>query len=215
MHAQRSYPNEALIQFIASRYFARSITERQHIRVLELGCGSGANLWMLAKEGFDVYGLDSSSEALTLAMDHLSSKWGVTASVLQGSFTELPYNDGFFDVVVDVVSLQHLSLTDSSLALDEIVRVLRPGGEYFSYRLSDASVMFGDAKAIRVDSATLANIDDPGMPLANNGPVSFWSPSLARIMYSDAGLDLQGVERLGRTYSSGAFVEYLALAAVK
>lgn len=63
MRSQRSYPNESLIQFIAGRYFALPMTERRRIRILEVGCGSGTNLWMLAKEGFEVYGLDSSAVA--------------------------------------------------------------------------------------------------------------------------------------------------------
>lgn len=61
--SQRSYPNEALIQFVASRFFCLEHSERRAIRILEVGCGSGADLWMLAKEGFDVYGLDSSQVA--------------------------------------------------------------------------------------------------------------------------------------------------------
>jgi hypothetical protein len=41
---------------------------------------------MMAKEGFDTYGLDSSAEALVLAEKHLSGKWGVTADLRRGSF---------------------------------------------------------------------------------------------------------------------------------
>lgn len=213
MRSQRSYPNESLIQFVASRYFGMSVQERQSIRILEIGSGSGANLWMIAKEGFQAYGLDSSETGLNLAGTHLAEKWGVAADLKQGSFTALPYDDGFFDAVVDVVSMQHLDLADSQLALREICRVLRPEGEYFSYRLSDHSVMYEHGIAAGVDAATLSNIDDAAMPLANNGPISFWSPSLARVMYAQASLAITSVERVGRTYSTGAYVEYLALIA--
>ena len=41
LHAQRLYPNEQLIQFIASNYFAIPHLERRRVRVLEVGCGSG------------------------------------------------------------------------------------------------------------------------------------------------------------------------------
>lgn len=213
MRSQRSYPNESLIQFVASRYFGMSVQERQSIRILEIGSGSGANLWMIAKEGFQAYGLDSSETGLNLAGTHLAEKWGGAADLKQGSFTALPYDDGFFDAVVDVVSMQHLDLADSQLALREICRVLRPEGEYFSYRLSDHSVMYEHEIAAGVDAATFSNIDDAAMPLANNGPISFWSPSLARVMYAQASLAITSVERVGRTYSTGAYVEYLALIA--
>ena len=211
MRAQRSYPNEALIQFVASRFFSLSDVQRKQIRVLEVGCGTGANLWMMAKEGMQVHGLDSSATALDLAHHHLVGKWNVSAELKQGSFTDLPYDDSAFDAVVDVVSLQHLSLEDSRQSLIEISRVLKPGGEFFSYRLSDHSVMFSGTEVRRVDAATLLNIDDPAMPLANNGPISFWSPSLARMMYDQAGMELVSSERVGRTYSNGSYVEYLAL----
>ena len=62
--AQRRYPNEWLIQFLASRYFRFSEVDRKSIRVLEVGCGSGANLWVMAKEGFSTHGMDGSAKRL-------------------------------------------------------------------------------------------------------------------------------------------------------
>ena len=130
MKSQRSYPSEPMIQFIASNYFSVPAEERKDIRVLEVGSGSGANLWMLAKEGFDTYGLDSSEKGLELAKAHLKNKWDVVAKLTKGSFTELPYDDNYFDAVVDVVSLQHMNLKDSKTALSEISRVLKPCGRF-------------------------------------------------------------------------------------
>jgi hypothetical protein len=64
-----------------------------------------------------------------------------------------------------------------------------------------------------VDDVTLSNISNPEMPLANNGPVSFWSPGLLRKLYGEAGFTLESIERVGRTYSNGKFVEYLVVSA--
>lgn len=214
MRAQRMYPNESLIQFVAANYFSLPQEDRHHLRILDLGCGSGANLWMLAKEGFDAYGLDSSEEALTLARNHLAKKWGVSAKLVHGSFLALPYPDDYFDAVADVVSLQHLALSASSTALKEVNRVLKKkgGGRFFSYRLSDHSIMFSNKESF-VDDVTLSNISNPEMPLANNGPVSFWSPGLVRRLYCEAGFAVESIERVGRTYPTGKFVEYLAVSA--
>lgn len=137
----------------------------------------------MATEGLHVYGLDSSAAALALARQHLHEKWSVTADLQEGSFTALPYEDAYFDNVVDVVSLQHLSINDARLAIGEIARVLKPSGEFFSYRISDHSVQFAYLNQAKVDVATLMNIDDVAMPLANNGPIAFWSPSLAGMVY--------------------------------
>lgn len=215
LNAQRRYPNESLIQFLASRYFRLSEPERKSIRLLEVGCGSGANLWMMAKEGFNTHGMDSSAKGLELARQHLGEKWGVAADLRVGSFTQLPYEDNYFDAVVDVVSLQHINLDDSRLALQEICRVLKPGGAFFSYRLSDHSVMYEHSGGGRIDAATLDNIADASLPLANSGLISFGSPALARLMYQEVGLEVETIERVGRTYSNGAYVEYLAIQAGK
>jgi hypothetical protein len=90
--------------------------------------------------------------------------------------------------------------------------VLKPSGAFFSYRLSDRSSISN--AGLRLDGATLENVADPRLPLANNGPLSFWSPELGREMYRKAGFAVESVERVGRTYADGAFVEYLKLVGV-
>lgn len=215
MRSQRMYPNESLIQFIASRFFALSNSDRRNIRILEVGCGSGANLWMLSKEGFDTFGLDSSEEGISLAVHHLQEKWGVTADIRLGRFDNLPFAAHFFDAVVDVVSMQHVDLDQSHQALQEVNRVLKVNGAFFSYRLSDHSVMYEHSGGERIDAVTVSNVADTAQPLANNGPVSFWSPSMTRLMYQKAGLSVHAIERHGRTYSNGSYVEYLAIVGEK
>jgi len=215
MSSQRMYPNESLIQFVANRYFRIPKSARKDIRILEVGCGSGANLWFLSKEEFDTYGVDSSQKGLELAELHLREKWNVVANLCHGSFTELPYDDSYFDVVVDVVSLQHMILNDVPLALQEIHRVLRPKGVFFSYRLSDHSVMYENSGGNFIDPATVDNISDTTQPLYNCGPVAFWSPTLTRMMYQNVNLSVDTIERIGRTYANGSYVEYLAITSTK
>ena len=50
------YPEPILIRLIAKNFFR--IKTRKKIKILDLGCGEGANLWFLAREGFDAYGID-------------------------------------------------------------------------------------------------------------------------------------------------------------
>jgi len=75
--------------------------------------------------------------------------------------------------------------------------------------------MYEHAKGGRIDAATVDNIADTTLPLANNGPVTFWSPSLTRMMYQKASLDVDAIALIGRTYSSGSYVEYLAITGIK
>jgi hypothetical protein len=55
--AQRRYPNEELVRFLARHFFPIPCAERAAVPILEVGCGSGANLWMIAREGFAAHGL--------------------------------------------------------------------------------------------------------------------------------------------------------------
>ena len=50
--SQRLYPNEELCRFLGRHFFSRTTREeRRAIKVLELGCGSCSNLWMVARGG--------------------------------------------------------------------------------------------------------------------------------------------------------------------
>ncbi|UWN33353.1 hypothetical protein AEI09_06520 [Campylobacter jejuni] len=50
------YPSENLIRFIAKNFY--NVKDRSKINILELGLGTGANLWFCAKEGFSVSGIE-------------------------------------------------------------------------------------------------------------------------------------------------------------
>ena len=60
----RRWPWEAVVACVSRRYAAVPREERRGIRMLDLGCGAGGNLFFLASEGFRAVGLDSSQEAL-------------------------------------------------------------------------------------------------------------------------------------------------------
>src|SRR5579872_4423557 len=77
---QRRYPNEELLRFFGRHYFPLSQAQRRQIRVLEAGCGSGANLWMIAREGFDAHGIDLSPAAVNLCTKMLNAR-GARATV--------------------------------------------------------------------------------------------------------------------------------------
>lgn len=90
------------------------------------------------------------------------------------------------------------------------------GGVFFSYRLSDHSAMFFNSGATLLDCATTENIVTDGMPLRNNGHISFWSPNLVLQEYGISGLKVESIERDTRTYSNGlCVVEYLSIVANK
>jgi SAM-dependent methyltransferase len=206
---QRLYPNEPLIRFVKSRL------ERDQ-DVLEIGCGDGGNLWMLASEGLNAHGIDIRKEAIKHTAETLN-RYGVSATLTEASWYSTGYGDQRFDAVVDVVSMQHISIHESIRAISEVSRVLKNGGLFFSYRLGIASALFSKllaAGAVMVDNSTVENIPPP-LPLANNGVTSFWDADVANFVFDKSGLVIEGIERYEHTSSVGEHVEYLGITARK
>ncbi len=46
------YPPEHVIRFVARNFYR--VADRASIRLLEIGCGPGANIWFMTREGFTV-----------------------------------------------------------------------------------------------------------------------------------------------------------------
>lgn len=88
-------------------------------RILDVGCGTGANLQMLAKFGV-AEGVDVSAEALDFCRARGLGR------VRQGAAESLPYEDAQFDLVTGLDVVEHLD--DDVGGLSEMRRVLRPGG---------------------------------------------------------------------------------------
>jgi SAM-dependent methyltransferase len=130
--AFRHYPNEELVRFLGRTLLNGSDPgTRSATRVLEVGSGNGANLWAVAAEGFEAHGVDLAPAALRLAQATLDRR-RVQAALTLGDALRLPYRSGAFEVVYDVVSLQHLPFERLGEAYREVHRVLRPGGPFFS-----------------------------------------------------------------------------------
>src|SRR5215211_4389296 len=105
-----------LAEFVEA--ICRDVTDRR-ARILDVGCGTGANLLLLAKYG-DGEGVDVSEDALAFCRERGLEK------VKLGAGEELPYDDGTFDLVTAFDVVEHM---DNDLAgLREMRRVLRPGG---------------------------------------------------------------------------------------
>lgn len=213
--AQRSYPNEELLRFVGRNLFRLDHAERSRIRVLEVGCGSGANLWMLAREGFAAHGLDFSPTGLGLCRDMLAS-WGTTAPLICADLLDLPYPEDTFDVVVDVVSCQHLTLAQHEKALAEIFRVLQFGGRFFSYHLGAESYSFREGGGNRMDVCTIDNVANSRAPYHDNGVTCFLDPESGARLLGEAGFSNITVESVRKTYLSMTIeIQYLVLEAVK
>lgn len=90
-------------------------------RILDAGTGTGANLGMLREDGFsNTVGLDFSEDAVRFCA-------AKGLSVQQGSLTDLPLETETFDFCFATDVIEHID--DDAKALEEIARVLKPGGK--------------------------------------------------------------------------------------
>ncbi|HYR77144.1 MAG TPA: class I SAM-dependent methyltransferase [Pyrinomonadaceae bacterium] len=88
-------------------------------RILDVGCGTGANLQMLSK-----FGVAEGVDVSVAALDFCRARG--LAEVKQGAAESLPYEDAAFDLVTGLDVVEHLD--DDIAGLKEMRRVLRPGG---------------------------------------------------------------------------------------
>lgn len=130
-----------------------------HRRVLDAGCGNGRNLAFLMRSGFETFGVDRDPAAIA-AVRALAARLAPTLppeNFQTGEIDRLPLPDQHVDAVVCSAVL-HFAEDPPHFArmMEEMWRVLRPGGLFFA-RL--ASVI-GLEPAIRLDDSRRANLPD-------------------------------------------------------
>jgi len=95
-------------------------------RLVDFGCGSGANTALLANRGAHVWAIDISEDLLKLGRRRLAvSGRDGGATFIAASAHDLPFPDASIDVVFGIAILHHLDL---DLVAREVRRVLKPGG---------------------------------------------------------------------------------------
>ncbi len=108
-----------------------ALTQRwQKGSLLNLGCAHGPD-FLPFRQNFDLYGVDFSTEMLSLARKY-SLKFDFSANLLVADVRHLPLADEVFDWVISVATYHHIKSKRERLkALEELKRVLKPGGEAF------------------------------------------------------------------------------------
>ena len=92
-------------------------------RLLDLGCGAGALIRLVADAGVSAVGTDYSERALAAARAALPG-----GRFVRGNAAALPFPDACFDRIAALGVLGYVSQRDLARVLAECARVLRPGG---------------------------------------------------------------------------------------
>lgn len=157
---------------------AAALELRPDDELLDVGCGSAVLLAAHAGRARFVAGLDASDVQLEIARQRLADRLAAgTAELVKGDVTALPWADGRFSVVTSMFCLKFVP--DPLKALEEMHRVLRPGGR--------AVVAFCDAVH---DEAASGSVDAWGQWR--------WSADEARLLMEKAGFTDATTWVLGR-----------------
>lgn len=98
------------------------------IKVLELGCGAGANIPFFVSFGAEYCGVEGSITEVKKLNQRFS---GQNVLVKQGDFTkEIPF-DTAFDLILDRSSVTHNTTKDIQKTIQMVFNTLKPGGYYF------------------------------------------------------------------------------------
>ncbi|MEU8234619.1 class I SAM-dependent methyltransferase [Actinoplanes sp. NPDC048967] len=109
-------------------------------QVLDMGCGRGAVLIAAARRlprgravGVDLWSADQSGNRPEATLANAAAAGGADrVEVRGGDMTALPFPNDSFDVVTSAMAIHNISSAEGRhRALDEAIRVLRPGGRLF------------------------------------------------------------------------------------
>ena len=156
---RRTVGNRKLADKWAAHYLGK-IALKSGAMVLDFGCGRGRNIALLNQLGFRVVG-----------QDVVPNPWWrqkLTASGFQTlrDTAVLPWKSGGFDMVVEMMVIQNFSATLLRRHIEEVMRILKPGGYWLLLEANDHS--YG-VKEFQRQIANLHGLGDVHDLVAANG----------------------------------------------
>ena len=128
------WPFDCVVAFVFLNYPREK--QRKDVRILELGCGAGNNLYFAAKEGFDCCGIDFSREAIDYAKKRFETE-NLQAEFLVGDFRDAVEIESKFDLVICRGVLQCVPFAEARQLMADLGTIVEPGGKVFIETFSE------------------------------------------------------------------------------
>ena len=171
----RVYPTEFVVRTFLAKYPELNFKPEKGGKLLDLGFGDGRNMCFLIEQGYELYGTEITQDIVDLTANRLN-QLGMRANLKVGRNTDIPFEDGFFDVLLGCHVVYYCDLDkDFSTNLKEIARVLKPGGWLVASLVDKNTYMF--------DGAEEAN--EPGHVIVQNDPYNNRNGSKFRAFESE------------------------------
>lgn len=118
-----------LIDEIKLGYLMPLLPTGTNLKTLEVGCGSARLSCFLASKGYKTTCLDYSESALRVAKKNYKIS-NIAGNFVIGDAKQLPFENDTFDIVFSTGLLEHFK--EPQIVIDEMVRVLKPNGIFYS-----------------------------------------------------------------------------------
>jgi SAM-dependent methyltransferase len=106
--------------------------------IFDLGCGAGRHVTYLGQRGFRVAGSDIAPSGIRRAAA-ACNELGIAFDGRVCDMTQSPWPDATFDAALSTATIHHARRADIQRAIDEVWRVLKPGGRFLVNFLSTAT----------------------------------------------------------------------------
>lgn len=180
---------ERLCSYVFKKVYIE-IPAKKGAKILDLGCGSGINLYNLNKLGFDTYGIDFSEKAVNFARKELKLK-----NIKHGNLKSNSYPKNFFDVVILSHVIEHLPDPKKTIIL--VKKILKKNGQVIITTPNLNSINYRLFKRFWFPLETPRHL------------FLFSSSTLSNLLERVEGLEISKVKYDISTYSLGRSLAYL------
>ncbi len=195
------------------KYYAGVFRTKDYHRILDLACGTGRHTLYLAKHGFDVYATDMAATGLKIAREKAEGLGLSNIHFQEHDMRSIPFVDEFFDAVICTLAIHHGTTMQIQQTVDEIHRVLKPGGTIITDMPSIMTEGAGNGRQIEKNTYLLVHAD-----MENDVPHHFTTREEVKCLFkhfSRISVRLYTFNYIGRKDGNKHFSKRFYITAVK
>lgn len=198
------YPSVPVIRFIARNFY--KVKDRKNIKILEIGSGTGANLWFCAREGFSVIALEGSQTAID-RMENRFKEENLTDCLLDSKVGNYLYTldeieDNSIDAIIDSESLYCNSFDNSKKIIKKCFDKLKDNAVMMSLTFCEGTWGFEEEE--EVDYHAILPLKGP---MANKGFTRYCTKEDIDKLYKLENSVIEKVERQEYYYGEKSVVK--------
>jgi tellurite methyltransferase len=132
-------------------------------RVLDLGFGLGRHSVVLAKQGFDVYGIEPSPAGMEYAVQW-AEKEGIALQLIIGEMSALPFDSDSFDLTLAWNVIYHGLADHIRQTIGQLRKCLKPGGYLLGTLISTKNEVYGLGEELESGTFVIADHQEKSHP---------------------------------------------------